>query len=127
MTAFAVRWLIEDQIAGDPLLGEGVAPVLLWGPYLWAAGETPRADGLTLLQSDCEPDFIHPNDDDERKVGALLSAFFNQDPVAAPWFRAQSASRLLRFDMLADATVDQTQPGTNFGAQSSLRLKRVGR
>lgn len=121
-TAFAVRWLIEDQIAGDPLLDKGVAPVLLWGPYLWAAGETPRADGLSWPQSDFEPDFIHPNDDGERKVGTLLSAFFNQDPVAAPWHRSRSASRLLRFEVLADATVDQTQSATNFGAQSSLRL-----
>ena len=121
-TAFAVRWLVEDQVAGDPLLAGDAAPVLLWGPYLWAAGATPRADGLSWPQSDFEADFIHPNDDGERKVGALLSAFFNGDPIAAPWYRARSASRLLRFDALADATVDQAQPAANFGAQPSLRV-----
>lgn len=121
-SAFAVRWLIEDQMAGDPLLAGDAAPVLLWGPYLWAAGATPRADGLSWPQSDFEPDFIHPNDDGERKVGALLSAFFNGDPIAAPWYRARSGARLLRFDAIADATVQQAQPGVNFGGQPSLQL-----
>jgi hypothetical protein len=44
--AFVVRWLIQHQIKGDEALayrGEmPVAPVLLWGPYLWADGITPR-------------------------------------------------------------------------------------
>jgi hypothetical protein len=37
-----VRWLIRDQIDGrpdlnpDPGKGPVKAPVLLWGPYLWA-------------------------------------------------------------------------------------------
>jgi len=121
-SAFAVRWLIEDQITGDPLLSETAAPVLLWGPYLWAAGDSPRGDGLSWPRSDFEPDFIHPNEIGERKVGELLSAFFNEDPLAAPWFLAHSASRLLRLDVTADATIDQTQPATNFGIQSSLRI-----
>ena len=63
---FSNKWLIEDQINGDPslnfdsALGPVVAPVLLWGPYLWADGEFPRADGLTYLLDDFEPDRIHP-------------------------------------------------------------------
>lgn len=121
-SAFAVRWLIEDQIAGDPRLGAGSAPVVLWGPYLWAAGDTPRSDGLSWPQADFEPDFIHPNDDGERKVGALLSTFFNEDPIASPWYRARSATRLLRVDAIADAAVQQAQPGVNFGGQVSLQL-----
>ncbi len=125
-TGFAVRWLIEDQIAGDPRLEPLVAPVLLWGPYLWAAGATPRGDGLTWPMSDFEPDFIHPNDDGERKAAGLLSAFFNNDPVAAPWYRAPSATRLVRVDAVADATVEQAQPNTNFGMQTSLRVNGTG-
>ncbi|MFN7783370.1 MAG: hypothetical protein ACK5PG_11610 [Lysobacterales bacterium] len=121
-TAFAVRWLIEDQVAGDPLLSPVEAPVLLWGPYLWAAGASPRADGLDWPLSDFEPDAIHPNDAGERKAAALLSQFFNTDAIAAPWYRGSSASRLLRFEVNADATVDQAQPSINFGAQSALRL-----
>jgi hypothetical protein len=46
--AFAARWLIQDQIKGDaglnydPARGAVKAPLLLWGPYLWADGVTPR-------------------------------------------------------------------------------------
>ena len=46
--AFAVRWLIQDQIKGDaelnydPARGLVKSPLLLWGPYLWADGIHPR-------------------------------------------------------------------------------------
>src|SRR5262249_36050538 len=54
-SGFSVKWLIEDQIHGDPALNYGQlpgpvrSPVLLWGPYLWANGTTPRTDGLVWL------------------------------------------------------------------------------
>jgi hypothetical protein len=47
-SAFVCRWLIQDQIKGnaelnyDPSRGPVKAPLLLWGPYLWADGTTPR-------------------------------------------------------------------------------------
>jgi len=47
-SAFVVRWLIQDQIQGDAELsytaekGAAKAPLLLWGPYLWADGTKPR-------------------------------------------------------------------------------------
>ncbi|MEK7995340.1 MAG: hypothetical protein AAB403_16175, partial [Planctomycetota bacterium] len=47
-SAFSVRWLIEEQIKGDPTLncdpakGEVKSPLLLWGPYLWADGVKGR-------------------------------------------------------------------------------------
>ena len=53
--AFAMRWLIQDQIAGKPELnydaakGEVKSPLLLWGPYLWADGETPRKAGTSTF------------------------------------------------------------------------------
>jgi hypothetical protein len=57
--AFTMRWLIQDQIAGkpelnyDPAKGAAKSPLLLWGPYLWADGETPRkADGLIYKRED---------------------------------------------------------------------------
>ena len=59
-TGFSVKWLIEDQIGGDPALNFGQlpgpvrAPLLLWGPYLWADGTNPRSDGLVWLQTDFE-------------------------------------------------------------------------
>ena len=46
--AFPGEWLIQDQIKGDrdlnhdPARGEVQAPLLLWGPYLWADGLAPE-------------------------------------------------------------------------------------
>ena len=92
-TGFAVKWTIEDQITGagnlnfDPAKGAVVAPLILWGPYIWADGLTPRSDGFTWLCSDLESDFTHPSaSGGVPKVGAHLLAFFKTDPTAAPWF-----------------------------------------
>src|SRR5262249_14454791 len=40
-TAYSVRWVIQDQLASEKK-GRIEGPVLLWGPYLWADGVTPR-------------------------------------------------------------------------------------
>lgn len=85
-TAFAVRWAIEKQIAGDSSLGLNVAPWMSWGPYLWADGLTPRSDGLTYACSDLESDFVHPSASGAQKVADQLKAFFLTDPTATPWF-----------------------------------------
>src|SRR5207245_2684160 len=51
-SGFAVKWLIDAQIAGvDSLnwnanVGPVEAPWLSWGPYLWADRVTPRRHGL---------------------------------------------------------------------------------
>lgn len=94
-SAFAVRWVIQRQIQGDPELnadpvkGEVVAPVALWGPYLWADGTTPRAaDGLSWLRDDLGPDGTHPSPSGRRKVADLLLQFFQNDPTAQPWYLA---------------------------------------
>jgi len=39
-TAFAVRWVIQEQI-DRAKSGKVEGPVLLWGPYLWADGKRP--------------------------------------------------------------------------------------
>ncbi|MCX7013810.1 MAG: EF-hand domain-containing protein [Candidatus Sumerlaeota bacterium] len=91
-TAYADRWLILDQIAGkpelncDPAKGEVKVPLLLWGPDLWANGETPRKDGLAWPRSDLGPDGTHPNDTGRDKVAKMLLTFFQTDPTAKPWF-----------------------------------------
>ena len=63
--AFAVRWLIQDQVKGDVALnydaGKGAvkAPLVLWGPYLWADGLTPRkSDALIYERKDLAGDGI---------------------------------------------------------------------
>jgi hypothetical protein len=92
-SAFPVRWLIEAQIASDPNLnfnsfkGEVKAPLLLWGPYLWADGTQPRqGDGLVWTRADLGPDGTHPSDSGRRKVADLLLTFFKTDVGTKPWF-----------------------------------------
>ncbi len=125
-SAFAVRWVIEDQMAGDPDLnhdprrGEVKAPLLLWGPYLWADGTSPRRDGLTWEQADFEPDGRHPSPSGEEKVAAMLSDFFAADPTAQPWFPARSGHSLQAIDATDDATVDSDRPDEPFGTTTEL-------
>ena len=94
-SAFAVRHLIQNQIKGDsalnydPAKGEVKAPLLLWGPYLWADGLTPRkSDGLVWKREDLsDRDGTHPSPTSGReKAARLLLDFFKNDPTAKPWF-----------------------------------------
>lgn len=87
---FSVKWLIEKQLNGqfnyDPARGPVEAPWLAWGPYLWADGLVPRADGFTWSCSDLRSDFTHPSQSGVRKVSEQLLNFFKTDPTATPWF-----------------------------------------
>jgi len=88
-SALAVRWLIERQMGGAPELDPAAgAPVLLWGPYLWADGLTPRADGLTWACTDLQQDGTHPSDSGRAKVAEMLMGFFAGDDTSAGWFLA---------------------------------------
>ncbi len=94
--AFAVQRLVQAQAtqratgqvdpdAGDLLSG---APVLLWGPYLWADGSTPRADGLIWDPVDFQSDGTHPSPSGVFKVGRQLLEFFRADRTSRCWFLA---------------------------------------
>lgn len=92
-SAFAARWLIQDQIKGDAALnndaskGPVKAPLLLWGPYLWADGTTPRkSDGLTYARDDLAGDGTHPSNAGRMKVAKVMLAFYKSDPLAKGWF-----------------------------------------
>lgn len=89
-SGFAVRWLIERQIAGDSaLLIDGPkagAPWLAWGPYLWANGMTPRGDGLTWAREDFVNDGTHPSTSGRAKVARMLLSFFQTDTLASQWY-----------------------------------------
>lgn len=93
-SAFSVRWLVQDQIAGkpglnaDPKRGAVESPVLLWGPYLWTDGSHARADGLTWNAGDLAPDGTHPSQSGQQKVAVLLLRFFKEDPTCRGWFLA---------------------------------------
>jgi len=125
-TGFSVKWLIEDQISGLPALnhdsaiGPIAAPVLLWGPYLWADGTTPRSDGLTWLPADLEADGVHPSPSGEMKVAGLLDAFHGIHPTARPWYAPLARTALMTFNATDDATLSADRPDTPLGMAPSL-------
>jgi hypothetical protein len=92
-SGFAVKWLIEQQLSGDPSLNfdpaTGVvnAPWLSWGPYLWA---NPADGGATqempVAPGDFAQDGTHESATGQAKVGRLLLEFFKFDPTTRPWF-----------------------------------------
>jgi Cu/Ag efflux protein CusF len=91
--AFPIRWIIDSQVKGDPKLnadsakGEVKAPVVLWGPYLWGDGMTPRKDGLVWTRDDLrDTDGTHPSDSGRKKVADLLMTFFHGDSYAKSWY-----------------------------------------
>lgn len=92
-SAFVVRWLIQDQIKGDKALnfdsakGDVKAPVLLWGPYLWADGTKPReSDKLVYTREDLGGDGTHPSRSGVDKVVKVMLDFYKTDPLAKGWF-----------------------------------------
>jgi hypothetical protein len=97
-TGFSVRWLIEKQMSGDASLnfdaaaGPVVAPVVLWGPYLWADGTTMRSDGFQWQCNDLvHVDYVHPSNNGVAKIGTLIHTFFKSDPTAAAWYLRHNA------------------------------------
>lgn len=95
-SAFAMRYLIDDQQGTftNPLANSNWvditysnAPVILWGPYLWADGMLPRSDGLIWECGDFEFDGVHPSVVSGRlKAANLLLNFFKTDSLAKTWF-----------------------------------------
>ena len=92
-TGFAVKWLIERQLKGDPELnndpkqGAVKAPWLSWGPYLWANGTVKRKDGFSFEPSDFqESDRMHHSPQGQAKTGHQLLQFFKTDTTTRGWF-----------------------------------------
>jgi hypothetical protein len=85
--AYSVRWLIQDQMNGGAETGVTYnnAPVLLWGPYMWADGTTVRSDGLTWVCEDFIEDGVHPSDQGELKAAQMMLNFFTNDSLAKTW------------------------------------------
>ncbi|MGI8820587.1 MAG: PKD domain-containing protein [Chthoniobacterales bacterium] len=126
-SALSVKWAIENQIAGrnnlnwDAARGPIVAPLMLWGPYLWADGTTPRSDGFTWLCSDLKTDFTHPSvDGGVPKVGSELLAFFKTDPSTTPWFlKSAVTGQPPVVSATADVTSGDAPLSVNFTAAAS--------
>lgn len=98
-TGYAVKWVVKAQIdqmasggtavdsqAGD-LNYNTVAPWIVWGPYIWASGATPRSDGLFWLSSDYR-DGCHPTAAGVTKASNQFMNFFKTSAYSAPWFLA---------------------------------------
>lgn len=83
-SGFAVRWLVEQRIAGKVS-----GPWLAWGPYLWTDGMRGRSDGLIWTCADTAPDGTHPSQTGRAKVANLLLRFFTSDPTAKSWFTSE--------------------------------------
>lgn len=94
-SGFAVKWLIEEQLAGaadlnfDPTKGAVRAPWLSWGPYLWANGAAKRSDGFSYAPGDFADDGTHHAREGQRKVAELLLKFLQTDATTKPWFTAK--------------------------------------
>jgi hypothetical protein len=94
--AFAARWVIQAQMNHDPLLnydpdrGPVLAPMVLWGPYLWTDGVKPRqGDHLVWLKEDVTPnDGTHPSSSGREKVADLLLDFLHHNSLASSWYLA---------------------------------------
>ena len=93
-SGFAVKWMIEKQIAGDPTLnfdpanGAMQCPWMAWGPYVWGDGLVPREDGMFWEIRDFNADGVHPSVRGRTKAGAAWARFLLTDPLTAPWLRA---------------------------------------
>ena len=92
-SGFAVKWLIEQQLQGDPALncdplqGPVKAPWLSWAAYLWTNDGTPRSDGVFFVYADFrDNDHMHESPAGQLKVGHLLLDFFKTDTTTKPWF-----------------------------------------
>jgi len=91
-SGFAVKWLIEQQMSGDPQLnsdplqGPVLSPWLGFGAYLWTNGTTGRSDGLVWNCTDVQPDGTHPSLLGRAKVGNLLQQFFTGNSLTTPWY-----------------------------------------
>lgn len=97
-SGFGTRWVVQSQMRGDaglnfdPARGEVKAPLVLWGPYLWAQGNTPRKiDGLVWSEHDVREDRLHPNEAGARKTTALLLNFFKTNEGTSAWFSKAGA------------------------------------
>lgn len=100
-SAFAVKWLIEEQLKHNPALnfdaskGAVTSPWLSWGPYWWANGQSKRsADGFSWERADFARDGLHLSAAGQRKIGLILLEFFKTDSTTRGWFNQRQADGL---------------------------------
>jgi hypothetical protein len=126
---FAVRWMIDKQMQGDPTLnwnpekGKVNAPLILWGPYFWCDGLKARSDGL--IWTCCEPttdvyNNPHPEPSGAQKGADQLYAFFKTDPTATPWYlRRTVKGKAPEVTAKADVTEGSAPLTVRFSAEAT--------
>ncbi len=102
-SAWGIKWAIEQQINGNPMLnydpakGPVTSPWITWGPYFWTDAGTPRGydkftwtcpDDVYVLKSD----FSHPSPAGIYLQAGLLLNQMTSDPSATPWFLKNSGT-----------------------------------
>jgi hypothetical protein len=101
-TGYANRWIITNQMEQERMdvpewywdtraglvddTRRAVVPWVAWGPYLWANGATPRADGLAWLRGDFEADGETLSPSGAIKGAKMLFDFLLHEPTAKGWF-----------------------------------------
>ncbi len=95
INGWACKWVIEKQINGDATLSykgdNAKAPLVLWGPYFWTQGSTPRKDGYTWTKDLVSNDGVHPSEAGITRVSQDLIDFWSTDPVSQIWFLESGA------------------------------------
>ncbi len=88
---FAIKWTIAEQLAGNPLLkykGPGAKSAwMAWGPYVWADGINPRADGLQWLCSDFDSTGYHLSEEGKTKEATILFNYLISSQTSKEWFK----------------------------------------
>jgi hypothetical protein len=86
---WAVKWLIEEQVAGRDELrfaqSNAVMPLAAWAGYFWTAGDKTRDDGYRWTRDDVVADGVHLSDSAKVRVAGELLTFFRSDPYAKTW------------------------------------------
>ena len=115
VNGWACKWVIENQINGEADLAykgpDAKAPLVLWGPYFWTQGTTPRkTDGYSWSSKFLSADGIHPNEDGIARVSGELIDFWSKDPVSQQWFLEQPGAATVNTETLEymHLTVNQT-------------------
>jgi hypothetical protein len=93
LVGWAVKWLIEEQAAGQraDLRFEGdrsVMPLCAWATYFWTMGDRPRQDGYRWSSDDVGADGVHLSPTGQTRVAQELLDFWRNDPYAKIWFAA---------------------------------------
>ncbi|HMP72510.1 MAG TPA: Ig-like domain-containing protein [Kiritimatiellia bacterium] len=90
-SGFATKWMIKKQIDGHPdlnwdsQLGPVTTSWMAWGPYTWADGLIPRADGLFYECRDFQNDGTHPRTRARAKLAGLWADFLAESPLTSSW------------------------------------------